>query len=177
MKGTPVDTIWSDISPIQAKSKEGTGYPTQKPLALLERIISASSNAGDVVLDPFCGCATACVAAEKLGRKWVGIDISSKAGELVNMRLREFMGGLFHSRLVTARTDIPRRTDIDDSYSVPEAEARAVWSAGGEVCGVQDGVFVQDHGGGPRGAEESGRDGPPGESSAAVPELQSDQGG
>ena len=113
MKGTPVDTIWSDISPIQAKSKEGTGYPTQKPLALLERIISASSNPGDVVLDPFCGCATACVAAERLGRKWVGIDISEKAVELVNMRLREFMGGLFHSRLVTARTDIPRRTDID----------------------------------------------------------------
>ena len=112
MKGTPVDTIWSDISPIQAKSKEGTGYPTQKPLALLERIISASSNPGDVVLDPFCGCATACVAAERLGRKWVGIDISEKAVELVNMRLREFMGGLFHSRLVTARTDIPRRTDI-----------------------------------------------------------------
>ena len=66
-----------------------------------------------MVLDPFCGCATACVAAEKLGRKWVGIDISEKAVELVNMRLREFMGGLFHSRLVTARTDIPRRTDID----------------------------------------------------------------
>ena len=65
------------------------------------------------MLDPFCGCATACVAAEKLGRKWVGIDISEKAVELVNMRLREFMGGLFHSRLVTARTDIPRRTDID----------------------------------------------------------------
>ena len=113
MKGTPVDTIWSDISPIQAKSKEGTGYPTQKPLALLDRIISASSNPGDVVLDPFCGCATACVAAEKLGRKWVGIDISEKAVELVNMRLREFMGGLFHERLVTARTDIPRRTDIE----------------------------------------------------------------
>ena len=66
-----------------------------------------------MVLDPFCGCATACVAAEKLGRKWVGIDISEKAVELVNMRLREFMGGLFHSRLVTARTDIPRRTDIE----------------------------------------------------------------
>ena len=94
-------------------AKERVGYPTQKPLALLERIISASSNPGDVVLDPFCGCATACVAAEKLGRKWVGIDISEKAVELVNMRLREFMGGLFHSRLVTARTDIPRRTDID----------------------------------------------------------------
>ncbi len=113
MKGNPVDTIWDDISSIQAKSPERIGYPTQKPLALLERIVSASSNPGDVVLDPFCGCATACVAAEKLGRKWVGIDISEKAVELVNMRLREFMGGLFHNSLVTARTDIPRRTDIE----------------------------------------------------------------
>ncbi len=115
MKGNPVDTIWDDeyVKPLQSQSKELVGYPTQKPLALLERIIEASSDPGDVVLDPFCGCATACVAAEKLGRKWVGIDISPKAVELVNMRLREFMGGLFHSQLVTARTDIPRRTDIE----------------------------------------------------------------
>ena len=73
---------------------ERIGYPTQKPLALLERIIKASSNEGDVVLDPFCGCATACVAAENLGRRWVGIDISPKAVELVNMRLQQTMGEL-----------------------------------------------------------------------------------
>ena len=66
-----------------------------------------------MVLDPFCGCATACVGAENLGRKWVGIDLSPKAIELVNVRLKGAMGGLFHDRLVTARTDIPRRTDID----------------------------------------------------------------
>ena len=113
MQGVPVDTIWDDVQPIQAQSKERVGYPTQKPLALLERIIKASSNEGDIVLDPFCGCATACVAAENLGRRWIGIDISSKAVELVNMRLQQSMGNLFHNRLVTARTDIPRRTDID----------------------------------------------------------------
>ena len=113
MQGNTVDTIWDDIRPIQARSPERTGYPTQKPLALLERIIAASSNPGDMVLDPFAGCATACVAAEKLGRRWVGIDLSPKAVELVNLRLRDFMGDLFHDRLVTARTDIPRRTDID----------------------------------------------------------------
>ena len=113
MRGTPVDTIWDDIKPIQSQAKERLGYPTQKPLALLERIIKASSNPGDMVLDPFCGCATACVAAEKLGRQWVGIDLSPKAVELVNIRLKEFMGDLFHSQLVTARTDIPRRTDIE----------------------------------------------------------------
>ncbi len=104
---------WTDIPPINSQAKERTGYPTQKPLALLERIIKASSNEGDMVLDPFCGCATACVAAENLGRKWVGIDISPKAVELVNMRLSRSMGGLFHNRLVTARTDVPRRTDIE----------------------------------------------------------------
>ena len=113
MKGNPVDAIWDDIRPIQSQSPERTGYPTQKPLALLERIIAASSNVGELVLDPFCGCATACIAADKIGRQWVGIDLSSKAVELVNMRLRQYMGDLFHDRLVTARTDIPKRTDID----------------------------------------------------------------
>ena len=68
---------------------------------------------GDVVLDPFCGCATACVGADRLGRKWVGIDISPKAVELVNLRLQQAMGGLFHHGYVTARTDIPQRTDIE----------------------------------------------------------------
>ena len=113
MPGVPLQDLWTDIGPIQSQSKERVGYPTQKPLALLERIVKASSNEGDLVLDPFCGCATACVAAENLSRRWVGIDISSKAVELVNMRLRQTMGSLFHSRLVTARADVPRRTDIE----------------------------------------------------------------
>ena len=104
---------WWTIQPIMPSSGERIGYPTQKPLRLLERIIAASSNEGDMVLDPFAGCATACIAADKLGRQWVGIDLSSKAVELVNLRLQDYMGDLFHHRLVTARTDIPRRTDID----------------------------------------------------------------
>ncbi len=111
-KGMPQRDVWN-ISILAGSSKERLGYPTQKPLALLERIIAASSNPGDTVLDPFCGCATACVSAERLGRQWLGIDISPKAVELVNMRLRADMGSLFHDRLVTPRTDIPRRTDID----------------------------------------------------------------
>jgi site-specific DNA-methyltransferase (adenine-specific) len=114
-RGYGITDVWTDINSLQTPAyskKESTGYPTQKPLALLERIIQASSNEGDWILDPFCGCATACVAAEALGRKWVGIDISPKAAELVNTRLQQSMGTLFHHRLVTARTDIPRRTDI-----------------------------------------------------------------
>ena len=113
MPGLPLQDSWADIAPINSQAKERIGYPTQKPLALLERIIKASSNEGDVVLDPFCGCATACVAADNLGRRWIGIDISPKAVELVNMRLQEAMGDLFHNRWFTARTDIPVRTDID----------------------------------------------------------------
>ena len=97
--------IDEDIRWIPPRDKrERTGYPTQKPLALLERIIKASSAEGDMVLDPFCGCATACVAAENLGRRWVGIDISPKAVELVNMRLQQSMGDLFHNRLQPAPT-------------------------------------------------------------------------
>ena len=113
LDGQAVHNIWDDIPSINPMAKERVGYPTQKPLALLERIIKASSNEGDVVLDPFCGCATACVAAENLGRAWLGMDLSSKATELVNLRLQGSMGSLFHNRLVTARTDIPKRTDID----------------------------------------------------------------
>ncbi len=105
--------VCTDIRSLRSWHKECTGYPTQKPLALLDRIIKASSNEGDMVLDPFCGCATACVAADRLGRKWVGIDISPKAVELVNMLLQQTMGGLFHHGYVTELTDIPQRTDID----------------------------------------------------------------
>ena len=111
LEGQAVHDNWHDISPINSRARERTGYPTQKPLALLERIVSASSNEGDMVLDPFCGCATACVAAEKLGRRWAGIDISSNALVQVNNRLRNELG-LF-SLSVTHRTDIPRRTDLE----------------------------------------------------------------
>ena len=83
---------WFDDIPsfmTASQSKERTKYPTQKPLKLLDRIIKASSNEGDLVLDPFCGCATTCIASEKLGRQWVGIDISVKAYDLVRERLKK----------------------------------------------------------------------------------------
>lgn len=86
-KGTPIDDVW-DIPIINPLSKERTGYPTQKPLVLYERIIRASSNKSDIVLDPFCGCATTPVAAERLGRQWVGIDIWNKAHETIISRLQ-----------------------------------------------------------------------------------------
>lgn len=86
-QGQPIESLWDDISPIHPHDSEKLGYPTQKPLALLERIISASSNNGDVVLDPFCGCGTAVAAAEKLGRKWIGIDVTHLSISLMKERL------------------------------------------------------------------------------------------
>ena len=88
MQGNPVDTIWEDVRPVQAQAKERLGYPTQKPQALLERIIEASSNEGDVVLDPFCGCGTAVAAAEKLKRRWIGVDVTHLAVALMKNRLK-----------------------------------------------------------------------------------------
>jgi adenine specific DNA methylase Mod len=73
-EGWPLDDVWEDIPPLNSQAKERLGYPTRKPVALLERIIQASSNPGDVVLDPFCGCGTTIDAAEKLGLKWIGVD-------------------------------------------------------------------------------------------------------
>jgi hypothetical protein len=87
--GRPVTDDWDDIEHLHASHAEMLGYPTQKPLALLERIINASSNPGDVVLDPFCGCGTAVHAAEKLGRNWIGIDITNLAISLIEKRLRD----------------------------------------------------------------------------------------
>jgi site-specific DNA-methyltransferase (adenine-specific) len=95
MPGTPCDDIWMDISPINSQAAERLGYPTQKPMALLERIIAASSNEGDLVLDPFCGCGTAVVAAQKLGRRWIGIDITTLAVSLIKRRLLEHFPDVF----------------------------------------------------------------------------------
>jgi len=86
-KGTVATTVWTDIPPINSQAQERLGYPTQKPLALLERIISASSNEGDLVLDPFCGCGTTVHAAQKLNRRWIGIDVTHLAISLVKRRL------------------------------------------------------------------------------------------
>ena len=122
-KGIPIEDTWNcseaDILNsimITSFTKEKTGYPTQKPLKLLERIIKASSNKNDIVLDPFCGCATACVAAEKLQRQWIGIDISPAAEDITKLRLEEAsqQGALFSaiqmSDVAVSRTP-PIRTD------------------------------------------------------------------
>ena len=118
-KGKIPETWWiqkkgNGLAIAARQKKQYVGYPTQKPLALLERIIKASSNPGDVVLDPFCGCATAAVAAERLQRQWMGIDISAKAAELVVTRLQGMLDEipLYKTGDVVHRTDRPGRTDL-----------------------------------------------------------------
>ena len=119
-KGVPDNDVWQ-IPFIAPSAKERAGFPTQKPLSVYERIIEASSNKGDIVLDPFAGCATTCVAAEKLGRNWIGIDTWDKAHEVVIERLKkechlESAGGgrddlIFTEGDITYSSDLPKRTD------------------------------------------------------------------
>lgn len=115
-QGQNVLSHWTDISIINQIAKERTGYPTQKPIALLKRIIEASTNKGDIVLDPFCGCATACVAAEQLNRQWIGIDISPSAEDITKLRLdaeteQVRLTDSNPSQKVIVRTEPPKRTD------------------------------------------------------------------
>ncbi len=94
MPGITLQDVWDDIPPINSQASERLGYPTQKPLALLERIVSASSNPGDIVMDPFCGCGTAIAAAQKLGRRWIGIDITHLSIALQKYRLEAMFPGI-----------------------------------------------------------------------------------
>lgn len=88
-KGLPLGSVWDDINPINSQAKESVGYPTQKPLPLLERILKTSSNVNDIVLDAFCGCGTALEAAQNLNRQWIGIDTSPTACRVMAKRLRD----------------------------------------------------------------------------------------
>ncbi len=115
--GIPIGTIWTDVHPINSQAHERLGYPTQKPLALLERIIQASSKPGDLVLDPFCGCGTAIAAAQKLGRKWIGIDITHLSIALQKYRLEAMFPGIKY-KVVGEPKDIgaARQLASEDRY-------------------------------------------------------------
>jgi len=118
-----ISSVWNDIPSLgHAGGKEKVGYPTQKPLALMDRIIEASNTDGDLVLDPFCGCATTCVSAQNLHRKWIGIDISEVAATLVAQRMADVHGKIFTD--FVHRRDVPIRTDIKlIDLGVPKTKA------------------------------------------------------
>jgi site-specific DNA-methyltransferase (adenine-specific) len=164
--GQPLQNLWDDIAPINSQAAERMGYPTQKPVALLERIIAASSNPGDVVLDPFCGCGTAVTAAQKLGRRWIGIDITHLSIALQKYRLEQLYPGIAFD-VIGEPQDLgaARQLASDDRYqfqwwALSLVRARPVGGDVGSKTGKKggdkgiDGVvnFVDDAGGKPKRA-------------------------
>lgn len=162
MPGVPIQNDWDDVNP--AFGGESLGYPTQKPLALLERIIAASSNEGDVVLDPFCGCGTAVAAANKLGRKWIGIDITHLSIALQKYRMEQMFPGIQLS-IVGEPEDIGAAHQLatDDRYqfqwwALSLIRARPLGGEAGSKTGKKgsdkgiDGVvtFIDDNTGKPK---------------------------
>ena len=115
MPGVPVQDLWIDLPPINSRAKERLGYPTQKPEALLERIIQASSSKGDVVLDPFCGCGTTINVAQKLKRNWIGIDITHIAIALIKYRLQNTFGNEVAYKVVGVPVSLPDAENLAKS--------------------------------------------------------------
>ena len=143
MPGVALQDLWTDIRPVGPRAREKMDYPTQKPLALIRRVIAASSNEGDIVLDPFCGCATACIAAEELKRHWVGIDISSKAADLVKERMNRELSLFFK---VPHRTDIPKRTDLGRVIRYNDIRnKKSLYGEQGGYCNGCEGHFEVQH--------------------------------
>ncbi|MCY3986095.1 MAG: DNA methyltransferase, partial [Candidatus Dadabacteria bacterium] len=144
-KGKIPETWWTGFgSGGQMAKKERVGYPTQKPLKLLERIIKASSNENEMILDPFCGCATTCVAAEKLNRKWIGIDVSPIAADLVKYRIKRELGMLLFEPV--HREDILQRTDLADvaKYNCKENKIKLYGEQEGYCYGCKEHFKLQN---------------------------------
>ena len=118
MPGMPAQDIWDDIPPINSQAAERLGYPTQKPEALLERIIRAGTNEGDVVMDPFCGCGTTIAVAQRLNRWWIGIDITHLAITLIKQRLKDAFG------IETPRTSVPAGNIVAEAHAEYEVTKR-----------------------------------------------------
>lgn len=151
-EGRALDDVWDDIPPLNSQAKERLGYPTQKPVTLLERIITASSNPGDMVLDPFCGCGTTVDAAEKLGRQWVGIDITHLAITLIKNRLRDTHGVNLAMKVIGEPTDEAGAKELakQDKYqfqwwALGLVGARPVEEKKGADGGVDGKILFRDH--------------------------------
>src|SRR5438874_5668296 len=148
-KGVQVGSVWDDINALHGSDAEWLGYPTQKPLALLERIVKTSSNENDIVLDAFCGCGTALVAAQKLKRQWIGIDISPTACRVMAKRLKKDCGLKEDERLWEIGRgfivrDLPKTEEELRKYPPFEFENWAVVALGGIPNKAQVGDFGID---------------------------------
>ena len=152
-EGVPLQALWDDISPINSQSQERLGYPTQKPVALLERIIQASSNEGDVVLDPFCGCGTTIAAAQKLGRRWIGIDITQLAISLIRYRLGDSFGKDCRFEVIGEPTSLPDATALAEQdpyqfqwWALGLVRARPADEKKGADRGIDGRLYFHDEG-------------------------------
>jgi DNA modification methylase len=155
MSGTAVGNVWTDIPPINSQAQERLGYPTQKPLALLERIITASSDPDDVVLDPFCGCGTAIDAAQRLGRQWIGIDITHLAVNLIRHRMKDAYGDDAVFDVIGEPTDLAGARDLAASdpyqfqwWALGLVGARPVEQKKGADRGIDGRLLFHDEQGG-----------------------------
>lgn len=153
MPGVPLQDVWTDIPPIASQAAERLGYPTQKPVALLERIVRASSNEGDTILDPFCGCGTTIAAAQKLRRRWIGIDITHLAIALIRYRLGDSFGKDCQFELIGEPTSLPdaRALAKQDPYqfqwwALGLARARPVEQKKGADRGIDGRLYFHDEG-------------------------------
>ncbi len=144
MAGGVMGDIWTDISPLNSQARERLGYPTQKPVALLERILLASSNEGDVVLDPFCGCGTTVHAAQKLDRRWIGIDVTHLAIGLIETRLKDAFGEAARFEVHGTPKDVGAARDFFDRDDRSKKEFEK-WA-----CGL---IAAYPQGGGKKGAD------------------------
>ncbi len=150
-KGQPILSLWTDIPPVNSQARERLGYPTQKPEALLERIIQASSNEGDTVLDPFCGCGTTISAAQKLKRRWIGIDITHLAINLIKHRLQNAFGKRVSYKVVGEPTSLPDAAQLakEDPYqfqwwALGQVGARPAEGKKGADKGIDGRLYFHD---------------------------------
>ena len=153
-KGKPTSDIWVDIFPINPMAKEKLGYPTQKPEALLERILQASSNKGDLVLDPFCGCGTAVAVALRLNRRWIGIDITQAAIRTIKERLKDTFGSDLVYQVIGEPVSIPDAQTLADQdpyqfqwWALGLVGARPVEQKKGSDKGIDGRLYFHDEGG------------------------------
>ena len=151
MPGKPVSTVWDDVPRVSNTSGERLGYPTQKPEALLERIIKASSNEGELVLDPFCGCGTTIAVAQRLSRRWIGIDITHLAITVMKHRLRDAFGEQVAYRVIGEPTSVPDAATLaaEDPYqfqwwALGLVGARPVEQKKGADKGVDGRLYFHD---------------------------------
>jgi hypothetical protein len=153
MPGVPAQDVWTDIHPISAQAAERLGYPTQKPEALLERIILASTNEGDTVLDPFCGCGTTIAAAQKLGRRWIGIDITHLAISLIKHRLLTAFGDEVQYEVIGEPVDVDGAKALAESdpyqfqwWALGLVGARPTEQKKGADKGIDGRLYFHDEG-------------------------------